>query len=158
MKSRISLSVSTHELFIQTGIKHFEYCLDIDRCTTPEDFIDWIYQIFNKHWCSPELMHELLTVLDELSDDAQASFGHKRNKPFDWGNAIDAYYKRLYQKSDDPQWDRRRLKLIKAGDFTAASWGIKDLGMGMTNAFAPKALEQMFAPHYYIRPRRQVRK
>jgi hypothetical protein len=68
------------------------YQLDLERCKTSSELLDWILQINDKSWCTPNVLKELFRILDEASnivfyDSIQmiyCPFGN--NKHVDWTN------------------------------------------------------------------------
>lgn len=45
------------------------YEIDLEETNTPAELLDWIFQIHGKSWCTPELLHNLLTVIDEACEE-----------------------------------------------------------------------------------------
>ncbi len=45
----------------------WEYEVDLERCKTTSDILDWIVQIAQKAWATPEDIGNLVRALDELS-------------------------------------------------------------------------------------------
>ena len=48
---------------INTGRGH-TYEIDLERCRTPGEVLDWIYQIKSKTWATSEIIFDLLTALE----------------------------------------------------------------------------------------------
>ncbi len=42
------------------------YEVDLDRCTTSAEVLDWICQVAKKSWGSPEVVGELVQALDDI--------------------------------------------------------------------------------------------
>ena len=40
------------------------YRVDCDRCATPEAFLDWVYQVEEKIWGTPEILGGLIIAFD----------------------------------------------------------------------------------------------
>ena len=60
-KAHINEELLTIE--IDTGRGH-TYQVDLERCSTPAQGLDWIFQVKSKTWATPEIMFDLLTALD----------------------------------------------------------------------------------------------
>lgn len=41
------------------------YDIDLEQCTTSAEVLDWIMQIYNKNWCTPDLISEVIDVLNK---------------------------------------------------------------------------------------------
>lgn len=97
MNQRISLDRRNLTLDIRiTPNGESFYRLDLERCASPTEMLDWIYQIHGKDWCDAELIHELLTVLDILSGGIQGtSFTTESCKGFNWKQAVADNHKEL---------------------------------------------------------------
>lgn len=56
------------------------YYVDLERCTTAAETLDWIIQISNKLWATPRLMVGLLHALDDVLNlqGTLCSFGRSR--------------------------------------------------------------------------------
>lgn len=56
------------------------YWIDLDRCDSPEEVCDWIFQILKKEWGTPKVIHDLLRALDDLLHPQAylCSFGRRR--------------------------------------------------------------------------------
>lgn len=48
------------------------YRIDLDRCTSPAQILDWLMQVHHKRWCTPELFWKIVRRLDYA---AQEVFG-----------------------------------------------------------------------------------
>jgi len=48
--------------------KGWEYGVDLERCKTSSAILDWIIQIAQKVWATPEDIGNLVRALDELSE------------------------------------------------------------------------------------------
>jgi hypothetical protein len=42
------------------------YDIDLERCSTSAEMLDWIFQIASKTWCSPITLAGLVRAFDEL--------------------------------------------------------------------------------------------
>jgi len=42
-----------------------DYELDLERANTPSELLDWIFQITQKTWMTPELTYQFLRALNE---------------------------------------------------------------------------------------------
>jgi len=51
----------TIEVRNHTG--HWLYEIDLERCTTPAQLLDWIFQLHGKTWMTPEMMDEFLSAI-----------------------------------------------------------------------------------------------
>ena len=62
----------------QTGA--WVYSVDLERCRTSAEVLDWIFQVSTKTWAPPEVVGELVRALDAaLSPQATlCSFGEER--------------------------------------------------------------------------------
>lgn len=47
------------------------YEVDLERCNTSAEMLDWIFQIKNKNWCSDKDIADLLRAFDDLMDTVQ---------------------------------------------------------------------------------------
>jgi len=65
------------------------YAVDLERCNTSAQILDWIFQLKGKTWFSPEGLWELLEAFDLLANTIQSkvcSFG--RDKPFNFAERL----------------------------------------------------------------------
>ena len=62
------LDRKTNCIMIRTGIKGYEYDVDLDRCKTAGACLDWIHQVNGKTWATPELMKNFITILFDNID------------------------------------------------------------------------------------------
>ena len=60
----------------RTGV----YYVDLDRCESSAAVLDWLFQIFNKTWCTPKTIFDFMTHLQErIRPQARlCSFGMSR--------------------------------------------------------------------------------
>jgi hypothetical protein len=42
------------------------YRIDLDRCKSAEEMVDWILHMFEKGWVSPQIMYSLISALREI--------------------------------------------------------------------------------------------
>ncbi|ABK18103.1 hypothetical protein Sfum_2423 [Syntrophobacter fumaroxidans MPOB] len=42
------------------------YEIDLERCTTPAQLLDWIFQLHGKTWMTPEMMDEFLSIIEDV--------------------------------------------------------------------------------------------
>ena len=61
-KARIDEDLLTIE--IDTGHYGHTYQIDLTRCSTAGEVLDWIFQIKSKTWATSEIMFDLLTALN----------------------------------------------------------------------------------------------
>jgi hypothetical protein len=47
------------------------YEVDLERCNTSAEILDWIFQVKNKMWCSDKDIADLLRAFDDLMDTVQ---------------------------------------------------------------------------------------
>ena len=43
-----------------------EYEVDLDRCRTSAEVLDWVFQVSHKEWMTPEGIRDFLLALDDL--------------------------------------------------------------------------------------------
>ena len=60
-----------------------DYFVDLERCETPWEVLDWILQLQHKTWMTPLLMSEFLFNLDKASEEVfgntiQAMFNFRK--------------------------------------------------------------------------------
>jgi hypothetical protein len=55
------------------------YYIDLDRCCTPEEMLDWVFQINGKEWGAPEVVKSMLDAFDDLvaPQASLCSFGQR---------------------------------------------------------------------------------
>jgi hypothetical protein len=44
----------------------YDYEIDIEEWTDSAEMLDWILQIANKTWCSPELLYQFVMAIEEI--------------------------------------------------------------------------------------------
>lgn len=49
---------------IRDGYGNWIYEIDIEKCRTAAEALDWVFQVFNKPWATPELLFEILGALE----------------------------------------------------------------------------------------------
>ena len=67
---RIQWESKTIAIFDDSGVERYE--IDLDRCNTSAEVLNWIFQIKHKTWCTPEI---IMAVLFGLDDAMSAAFG-----------------------------------------------------------------------------------
>lgn len=55
------------------------YSIDLDRCQNSAEMLDWIFQIHNKAWSTPEILSQVLDAFNEATQQrlgvpAQSAF------------------------------------------------------------------------------------
>lgn len=55
-----------------------EYQIDLERCNTPAEMLDWIFQVHSKTWATPAILAGLLQALYDVIDPQASlcSFGN----------------------------------------------------------------------------------
>lgn len=48
--------------------QHHSYEVDLERCCTPAQMLDWIFQVRPKGWCSIEDIADLIDAFNDLLD------------------------------------------------------------------------------------------
>jgi len=61
---RLETTNYTLDAFDTNG--HWLYGVDLERCTTSAEVLDWIMQVAGKQWATPELMSGLLCALRDV--------------------------------------------------------------------------------------------
>lgn len=46
----------------------WNYSVDLERCCSSVAMLDWIFQVNKKRWCTPKIMHDLITALEDIFD------------------------------------------------------------------------------------------
>ena len=57
------------------------YGVDVDRCVTAAETLDWIVQLARKSWCSSKDVGDFVRALDQIADGLQGAvcpFGRSR--------------------------------------------------------------------------------
>jgi hypothetical protein len=52
-------------------ISHYE--VDLDRCNTGAELLDWIYQVKDKNWISPDDVADLVYAVDDILESVQGT-------------------------------------------------------------------------------------
>lgn len=60
------------------------YYVDLERCGTADDILDWIIQLAEKAWIRPEDIGQLVRALDELAGYGLQGKVLYTDTPFDW--------------------------------------------------------------------------
>ncbi|MBN1841502.1 MAG: hypothetical protein JW883_04360 [Deltaproteobacteria bacterium] len=60
--SAAQINERTLTITLDTGQHKYE--VDLERCNTPGQVLDWIFQVFSKRWATPELMYDFLEALN----------------------------------------------------------------------------------------------
>ncbi len=67
------------------GGDHPYYEIDLEKCNTSAEVLDWIFQVKNKNWCSDQDIADLLSAFDDLMDFVQDKLcGGEIDQPFDF--------------------------------------------------------------------------
>lgn len=55
------------------------YDIELDRCLTATEIADWIFQINGKIWCTPKVMKDFVSAIEEILDPQEnvCSWGMK---------------------------------------------------------------------------------
>jgi hypothetical protein len=93
------LKTNNHTLtLIEEG--RYEYEIDLERCNSGSAIADWIFQVSGKVWATPEILGNLVVVLDHILDP-QANFcSFENNIEFnhsDMKDFLNKRYKKLSQ-------------------------------------------------------------
>lgn len=56
--------IDEDSLTIELDAGWHRYEVDLERCNTPGQVLDWIFQVKAKTWATPELMYDLLEALN----------------------------------------------------------------------------------------------
>jgi hypothetical protein len=62
--SRAHINEELLTIEIDTGHCDHTYQVDLERCNTPGQMLDWIFQVKSKTWATPEIMFDFLTALE----------------------------------------------------------------------------------------------
>jgi len=67
MKKLVSIRWDSLEIIVHGHPKKggYDYPIDLERCTTPAQVLDWIVQVSEKPWCDGELLVALIEAIDE---------------------------------------------------------------------------------------------
>jgi hypothetical protein len=70
---RWSYNPTTHCLHIRkhVGTITSSYDVDLDRCDTGSKLLDWIYQVKDKSWISPDDISSLVYAVEDILGDVQ---------------------------------------------------------------------------------------
>lgn len=54
-----------NRIMIKTGVGggSYEYDIDLKRCATASQCLDWIHQVNVKTWATPEIMKDFISIL-----------------------------------------------------------------------------------------------
>ncbi len=55
-----------HENLTLTAMEPYSYEVGLERMTTSAEVLDWIIQVQQKSWCTPEHIYELIEAIDFL--------------------------------------------------------------------------------------------
>ena len=64
----LALSPSGRRLMDGDLLGAGEYEVDLERCTTPAQVLDWIVQVSKKTWATDAIVADLVRALDDLLD------------------------------------------------------------------------------------------
>jgi len=59
------------------------YYVDLERCTTSAETMDWIFQIATKSWATPEVLGHLIQALDDVLEPQANLCSGGSNKTMD---------------------------------------------------------------------------
>lgn len=85
----VTVDWETLEIKVNTGLGGVWYPVDLERCNSSEEMLDWIWQLYSKSWMTPALMAEVLTVFEHA---CYCRFGMNPQGvfcPFGVGNKVD---------------------------------------------------------------------
>ncbi len=59
---------------------HWIYEVDLERCRTSAEVLDWIFQVAGKTWCTDKILGGLIHMLDKIlhPQATLCSFGRER--------------------------------------------------------------------------------
>jgi hypothetical protein len=72
------------------GDDHWLYYVDLERCRTSAEVLDWLCQVSQKTWATSEDVGDLLRALDHLAGRLQScmcGFGEEHG-PVDWRDFV----------------------------------------------------------------------
>lgn len=41
------------------------YEIDLERCRNSAELLDWLFQVLNKHWCTPQIISAVMWKIEE---------------------------------------------------------------------------------------------
>jgi len=58
-----------------------KYEIDLETINSSSEMLDWIFQICNKEWGTPQVVYDLLTAFEEILEPQSnyCSFGNDKN-------------------------------------------------------------------------------
>ncbi|HOD64858.1 MAG TPA: hypothetical protein PKO04_11390 [Smithellaceae bacterium] len=65
---KTDLKIGVIWLYDDSGRQVYE--VDLDSCNDPAGVLDWIFQVTNKTWCTPEIAFAMLYAFDEAFVEA----------------------------------------------------------------------------------------
>jgi len=69
-ENRVYVDWSTAEVVIDNAFGNGnDYRVDLERCTTSAEILDWIMQLHGKSWMTADLLSEFIGVLDMACDE-----------------------------------------------------------------------------------------
>ena len=89
LKKYYRVNKRTLELLIFDDKGRQRYEIDLERCCTAADFLDWIYQVKGKNWCTPLMLSAVVFGLGEalqeiLDKSVQETCHYGRNQKLVW--------------------------------------------------------------------------
>lgn len=97
-------------------IVHIEniYNIDLDSCTNAKDLLDYLLQINEKNWCSPQCLKDLVSIFEDVcyekyKNNLQGMYCQHHHDRFDNNNQSNQVTKNYYQRLKENA-KLRRLK------------------------------------------------
>jgi hypothetical protein len=68
-------------IFTMDDQRDHHYEVDLERCKTSAQVLDWIMQVAGKNWATPQVMYDLIRAIDDLLhlQSNYCSWGEERN-------------------------------------------------------------------------------
>ena len=83
---RYNANVLELEYYDEDG--NYRYGVDLERCNSSAEVLDWIFQVNTKNWCGYECIGQLVQALGDLLHPQQNICSGGRNRRFDAGKYL----------------------------------------------------------------------
>ncbi len=61
---------------LDTGLNHYRYEVDLDRCRSARELADWLFQLAGKQWCKGSVLTDFILCLSNAIEERHGQDPH----------------------------------------------------------------------------------
>lgn len=75
------------------------YYIDLEECKNSAQLLDWIFQIIEKTWCTPQIMFDILKCIDDACHEVHGNYVQGVYCP--WGKSKQVNWKKPKKQPEE---------------------------------------------------------